>query len=162
MSLASQQVSKLARSASQRMWAGNHRFFRQTGGHALRLRLAMSRLHCSISLEERAAKEFEGLLTGPPADAFAVSEEVEFLCACLLAVGQSYVDAAYGFAGVGAGTGGGAGEAGDGDSDGGSGAGADAFGQGADDGFTDGSVSGDEVGGDVGEGGLEGVAIDDG
>ncbi len=79
-----------------------------------------------------AADEFEGVLAGPQADAFAVAGEVELFDLRLMSVGETDVDEADGLFGVGAGSAGaGAGDAGDGDAERGSGAGADAFGEGA-------------------------------
>ena len=88
-----------------------------------------------------AADEFEGVLGGPEADAFAVAGEVELFDLGVLAVGEGDVDEADGLAGVGAGA------PGPGpampvmrDAEGCAGAGADAFGEGAGDFGADGAV----------------------
>ena len=80
----------------------------------------------------------------------------------LLGVGEGDVDEADGFVGVGARcSGAGAGDAGDGDAERCAGADADAFGEGARYFGGDGAFGRDEFGGNVGEGGFEGVAVDD-
>ena len=101
------------------------------------------------------------MLAGPPADALPVAEEVQLLDLGVVAVGEGDVDEADGFFCVGAGARGRAGDASDGDADRGAGAGANAFGEGAGYFGGDGAVGGDEVGGYVGEGGLQGVGVDD-
>src|SRR5215471_18473666 len=102
------------------------------------------------------------MLRGPPADAIAIAGKVEFLNARLVLIGEGDVDKADGLVYIGAGAGGWAGDSGDGDAERRSGARADAAGECAGDGFTDRAVGGDEFGRDVGEGGLESVAVDDG
>lgn len=76
--------------------------------------------------------EFEGVLAGPPADAFTVAREVEFFDLGFRGVGESDVDETDGLVGVGSGCSGAwARDAGDGDAERCVGAGADAFGEGA-------------------------------
>ena len=101
------------------------------------------------------------MLGGPPADALAVTGEVEFFDLGAFGVGDADVDEAEGFAFVGTGAAAGTRYASDADADRGSGAGADALGEGAGDGFRDGTFGADEVLRDIGEGGFQGVRVDD-
>jgi hypothetical protein len=85
-------------------------------------------------LKNVVADEFEGVLAGPPADAFAVAGEVELFDLSALGVGEGDVDEADWLVGVGARCAWAwAGDAGDGDAERCAGAVADAFGEGAGD-----------------------------
>src|SRR5439155_7687179 len=69
-------------------------------------------------LQKVVADEFEGVLAGPPADAFAVAGEVELFDLGVLGVGEGDVDEADWLVGVGAGSSGArAGDAGDRDAE---------------------------------------------
>ena len=55
---------------------------------------------CCDVLLEAVAEEFQGVLGGPEADAFAVAGDLELFDLGVFAVGEADVDEAYGFAGV--------------------------------------------------------------
>ena len=114
------------------------------------------------AVRQVAAEHFEGVLGGPEADAFAVSGDVELFDLGIFAVGEGDVDEADGLVGVEAAGSCGAGDAGDAEGEGAAGAAADAFGERACDCVRDGAVFVDEVGGNVGEGGLAAVGVSDG
>jgi len=108
-------------------------------------------------------KHLEGVLCGPEADSLAIAGDVELLDLGIFAVGEGDVDEAYGLGGVGAvGDGRRAGDSGDGEGESASGAAANAFGEGASDWIADCAMLFEEVGRDVGEGGLAAVGVGDG
>src|ERR1039458_2455586 len=115
-------------------------------------------LQLSNRLHEPAPDEVEGLLCGPLADAVAVAAEGALDGFVFLGVGEGDVDQANGFGFCCAGRNG---DAGDAEAEGGTGAETDSFGEGLRNFSGDGAVPGDELGRDIGEGGLEGVRVDD-
>src|SRR5258707_15666190 len=113
-----------------------HRPFKSVSSVSIRVRLF---------LQQVVADEFEGVLAGPPANAFAVAGKIKLFDLSVLIVGECDVDEADRFVGVGAGSSGAwAGDAGDGDAERCAGAGADAFGEGARYFARDGAFAGDE------------------
>ena len=137
---------------------------RRASGHAKR-RAALSLWRVRVvavagpGLPEPAAQQVEGLLRGPLSYPVAVAAEDFFHGLGFLGVGEGDVDQAYGLFFSGAG---GAGDAGYAEAQSGAGAETDAGGEGLGDFGGDGDVLGAELGRDVGEGGLEGVGVDDG